>query len=70
MSLSNAGFKRLIRFADSTGHIHYGEVPVGVPDGVPSSTDLARLSVPIYTRYAPWDDDFHLTTKTETISSV
>lgn len=61
-----SAFKRLIRFEDAAGKIHYGEVP-GETD---CFADLIGLSVRLYDGTSPWDTSLHLTQSTEKIAKV
>ncbi|KAH8807703.1 fumarylacetoacetate hydrolase family protein [Xylogone sp. PMI_703] len=61
-----AGFQRLIRFEDSEGTVHYGEVDT---TGY-LQEDLVGLEVSIYEGSEPWSADFRLTEKRSKIAKV
>ncbi|KIX97075.1 uncharacterized protein Z520_07189 [Fonsecaea multimorphosa CBS 102226] len=58
-------FERLVRFRDSQGQIQQGEA-----SKISWDSELVGKVVPIYKGTNPWDDDFHLTEQTATISEV
>ncbi len=62
--ISMASFTRLVRFEDSQGQTHYGEV------GKEWQSELEGRSVNIFEGSTPWDDDFRLTEKKAKISKV
>ncbi|EXJ76274.1 uncharacterized protein A1O5_00782 [Cladophialophora psammophila CBS 110553] len=62
----DSNFKRLIRFEDSSGAIHYGEVP----ESHLWHDDLTGVSVPLYNGGLPWESDFKRTQNTAKIVKV
>lgn len=58
-------FNRLVRFEDQKGQVHYGEASIQ-----DAQSDLIGQSLKIYEGSEPWDNDFHLTEDTATISRV
>ncbi|OQV08540.1 hypothetical protein CLAIMM_12796 [Cladophialophora immunda] len=60
-----ARFERLVRFRDPQGHVQQGEAAK-----IPWDSELVGKVVPIYSGTDPWDEDFHLTEQTATISEV
>ena len=60
----NQPFGRIIRFANTSGSVYYGEVPADSLDA------LKGLSVEVYGGGLPWDDDFRKTGEKETIHEV
>jgi hypothetical protein len=64
--MSPANFTRLVRFADTSGRVWYGEA-----DGKDLTREgLVGQSVPIYDGESPWDEDFCRTSDTKEISQV
>lgn len=64
--MASSKFIRLIRFADPSGKVCYGEA-----DGKDLTKDgLVGQSVPIYHGQNPWDGDFALTSETREITEV
>jgi hypothetical protein len=59
-------FQRLIRFEDSQGHVHYGEL--GGSDLLVSN--FTGREVKIYEGSVPWSEDFQLTGKKIKIAKV
>jgi 2-keto-4-pentenoate hydratase/2-oxohepta-3-ene-1,7-dioic acid hydratase in catechol pathway len=60
-------FRRLVRFADSSGNTHYGELP----DYHQWDADIVGITVPCYEGGLPWDSSFHLNKdKTETVANI
>jgi hypothetical protein len=61
-----SNFKRLIRFRNPAGNIHYGEV-----DTIGSTLEkLLGETVPVFRGQSPWDDDFSQTSEREEIAEV
>jgi hypothetical protein len=62
-----ASFEKLLRFKNIAGETFYGEV--GHMHTLTRDT-LLGLSIPVFRAGDPWDSDFHLTGKKETIAEV
>lgn len=64
--MSPSKFTRLVRFADPSGKIWYGEA-----DGKELTKDgLVGQSVSTYQGQNPWDEDFSLTKEIKEIAEV
>lgn len=61
-----AKFGRLLRFKTASNEIWYGEVP----DEIVAQGSFLGSTIPVYSRNEPWDSDFHLLDRRETVSEV
>ena len=62
----HTAFDRLVRFANNDGQTFYGEAP-------PLAFDLSSLigeKVPVFEGGEPWNPEFKLSGKTQTIAKV
>lgn len=59
-----SNFQRLIRFEDSQGQVHYGELGSGNAEDL----NFTGLEVQTYAGSTPWAEDFCLTATTAKIS--